>query len=113
MMFSMNFMLTIFVSRTKSREDFFFAVDVNMDSTHSLPHFHLTNPLKPFLEYVFLLMCGTVALDILLIALFNALSPVSHYQLSRIKLMMFVVLVNRLKASSFPFMILLFIPMLL
>ena len=105
-------MLTIFVSRTKSQEDFFFAVDVNMDSTYSLPHFHFTDPFKPFLEYVFLLMCGTVTLDILLIALFNALSPVSHYQLLRIKLMRFVVLVNKLKASSFPFMILLFIPML-
>ena len=71
------------------------------------------DPLKPFLEYVFLLMYGTVALDILLISLFNALSPVSHYQLSRIKLMLFMVLVNKLKASSFPFMILLFIPMLM
>ena len=71
------------------------------------------DPVKPFLEYVFLLMYGTVALDILLISLFNALSPVSHYQLSRIKLMLFMVLVNKLKASSFPFMILLFIPMLL
>ena len=113
MMFSLNFMLTIFVSRTKPRGDFFFAVDVNMDSTHSLPHFHLADPLKPFLEYVFLLMCGTIALDILLIALFNALSLVSHYQLSRIKLMLFVVLVNKLKANSFLFLILLFIPMLL
>ena len=44
MMFSLNFMLTIFVSRTKSREDFFFVVDVNMDPTHSLPHFHLADP---------------------------------------------------------------------